>query len=89
MLSITYSLDSDNSILHLMPSLINTTENIRKALDDGNIGKNIFACLFSIHNAIRLSHHEQVSLMRLRSERHFSHHRESHWENHFDDEINH
>ena len=34
--------------------------------------KNIFACLFSVHNTISLSHHEQVCLMRLRFERYFS-----------------
>ena len=39
-LSITYGLDSDNNILH---ALINITENIRKALDDGNIGCGVFA----------------------------------------------
>ena len=37
--------------------------------------KNIFACLFSVHNTISLSRHEQVCLMRLRFERYFSHHR--------------
>ena len=35
--------------------------------------KNIFACLFSVHNTISLSRHEQVCLMRLRFERYFSH----------------
>ena len=39
------------------------------------IRKNIFACLFSVHNTISLSRHEQVCLMRLRFERCFSHHR--------------
>ena len=39
------------------------------------IRKNIFACLFSVHNTISLSRHEQVCLMRLRFERYFSHHR--------------
>ena len=34
-----------------------------------NIRKNIFACLFSVHNTISLSCHEQVCLMRLRFER--------------------
>ena len=33
------------------------------------IRKNIFACLFSVHNTISLSRHEQVCLMRLRFER--------------------
>ena len=39
------------------------------------IRKNIFNCLFSVHNNISLSRHEQVCLMRLRFERYFSHHR--------------
>ena len=39
------------------------------------IRKNIFACLFSVHNTISLSCHEQVCLMRLRFERYFSYHR--------------
>ena len=38
-----------------------------------NSSKNIFACLFSIHN-ISLSRHEQVYLSGLRFERYFSHH---------------
>ena len=42
-LSIICSLDSDN-ILHLY-TLINTTENIRKSLDDGNIGCGFFVDL--------------------------------------------
>ena len=33
-------------------------------------------CLFSVHNTISLSRHEQVCLMRLCFERYFSHHRE-------------
>ena len=37
-----------------------------------NIRKNIFACLFSVHNTISLSRHEQVCLMRLRFERYFN-----------------
>ena len=41
------------------------------------VRKNIFACLFSVHNTISLSRHEQVCLMRLRFERYFSHHRAS------------
>ena len=36
--------------------------------------KNIFASLFSVHNKISLSCHEQVCLIRLRFERYFSHH---------------
>ena len=39
-----------------------------------DICKNIFACLFSVHNTISLSRHEQVCLIRLRVERYFSHH---------------
>ena len=46
MLSLTYSLDSDNSILHIY--------------------QNILASLFSIHNAISLSRHEQLCLIGLR-----------------------
>ena len=37
--------------------------------------KNIFTCLFSVHNKISLSRHEQVRLTRLRFKRYFSHHR--------------
>ena len=44
------------------------------------IRKNIFTCLFSVHNAISLSRHEQVCLIRLRFERYFSHHRTRWWE---------
>ena len=51
-------------------SEISQTSNI-SILD---IRKNIFACLFSVLNAISLSRHEQVCLIRLRFERHFSHH---------------
>ena len=40
-----------------------------------NILKNIFACLFNVHNTISLSRHEQVCLMRLRFEGYFSYHR--------------
>ena len=36
--------------------------------------KNIFACLFSVHNTITLSCHEQVWLMRLRFEKYSYHH---------------
>ena len=39
-----------------------------------SICKNIFACLFSIHNTISLSRHEQVCLSRICFERHFSPH---------------
>ena len=36
--------------------------------------KNIFTCLFSVHNIIRLSCHEQVRFMKLHFERYFFHH---------------
>ena len=36
--------------------------------------KNIFACLFSVYNAISLLRLEQVRLIRLRFERYFSRH---------------
>ena len=35
--------------------------------------KNIFACLFSVHNTICLSCHEQVCLMSVHFEGYFSH----------------
>ena len=38
------------------------------------IRENIFACLFSVHNRISLSCHEQVCVIRMRFERYFSHH---------------
>ena len=38
------------------------------------VHKDIFACLFSIHNTISLSCHEQVCLSWPRFERYFSHH---------------
>ena len=41
------------------------------------IRKNIFACLFSVHNTISLSRHEQTYLIRLLFERFFSHHRDT------------
>ena len=40
-----------------------------------NIRKNIFACLFSVHNTISLSRHEQVCLIRLSFKKYLSHHR--------------
>ena len=40
-----------------------------------DIRKNIFAALFSVHETIRLSRHEQVCLIRLHFKRCFSHHR--------------
>ena len=39
-----------------------------------NICKNMFACLFTVHNTISLSRHEQVCLTSLRFEKYFSHH---------------
>ena len=43
---------------------------------NNNVHKDLFACLFSIHNIIiSLSCHEQVCLSGLRFERYFSHHR--------------
>ena len=48
-LSTTYSLDSDNNNLYmslLMPhALISIIKNVRKALNDGNIGHRFFADL--------------------------------------------
>ena len=38
------------------------------------IRKNIFACLFSVHNTICLSRQEQVCLIRLAFKRYFSNH---------------
>ena len=45
--------------------------------------KNIFACLFSVHNIISLSHHDQVSLMRLRFKKYFFHHWAPWWAMYF------
>ena len=45
MLSMIYGLDSDNNILHTSHALINITENVRKALDDRNIGCGVFVDL--------------------------------------------
>ena len=60
---------------------VSIPEAFQKTLDDSNrkpnkiwvIRKDIFACLFSIHNTISLSCHEQVCLSGLRFERYFSH----------------
>ena len=38
----------------------------------------IFTSLFSVHNTVSLSRHEQVCLIRLRFEGYFSHHRPKH-----------
>ena len=48
---------------------------LEKEMTFHDIHKDIFACLFSIHNIISLSCHEQVCLSGLRFERFFSHHR--------------
>ena len=40
-----------------------------------HLRENIFAYLFSVHNTISSSRHEQVFLIMLRSERYFFHHR--------------
>ena len=42
-----------------------------------DICKNIFVCLFSVHNTMGLSRHEKVCLIRLSIERYFSHHQRS------------
>ena len=47
---------------------------VQKTTIQSYLPKNIFACLFSIHNAISLSRHEQVCLSGLHFERYFSHH---------------
>ena len=44
----------------------------RERRESVKIRKYIFACLFSIHNTINLSYHEQVCLSGLRFERYFS-----------------
>ena len=46
MISTTYSLDSDNNILHLMP--INITVNLRKAPGDINTGCDVFVDLWKL-----------------------------------------
>ena len=61
----------------------NLLSQIEKCIFSGSFGfihKDIFACLFSIHNTISLSCHEQVCLSGLRFERYFSHHRARWWE---------
>ena len=53
-------------------------ERIRKFMQTGNtdfIRKKDFASLFSIHNTIALSRHEQVYFSGLSFERYLSHHR--------------
>ena len=55
--------------------LLTISEKKRILKQSFGIHKDIFACLFSIHNTIGLSRHEQVCLSGLRFERYFSHHR--------------
>ena len=52
-----------------------TTMDVKNSEVYYSIRKNIFAFLFSIHNTISLSCHEQVFLYGVRFEGHFSHHR--------------
>ena len=47
-----------------------------KRSNNADICKNLFACLFVVHNTISLSCHEQVCLIRLHFERYFSYHQE-------------
>ena len=56
-------------------SMMEKLENLFLGNDETLVFKDIFACLFSIHNIISLSCHEQVCLSGLRFERYFSHHR--------------
>ena len=49
----------------------------KRSLNIFHACKNIFACLFSVHNIIRLLCPEQVRLMELRFERYFSQHRQT------------
>ena len=49
--------------------------------------KDIFVCLFSIHNITSLSCHEQVCLSGLHFERYFSHHRAYNIRNHFNQDT--
>ena len=60
--------------------LLTISEKKRILKQSFGIHKDIFACLFSIHNTIGLSRHEQVCLSGLRFERYFSHHRARWWE---------
>ena len=65
-------LDVDKLDIHKLKNLPFNSSNLKSKVD---IRKNIFACLFSVHNTISLSCHEQVCLIRLSFERYFSHHR--------------
>ena len=69
-------LKSDENKLDIL-KLKNLTFNSSNLKSKVDIRKNISACLFSVHNAISLSCHEQVCLIRLPFERYFSHHRET------------
>ena len=64
--------DEDKLDIHKLKNLPFNSSNLKSKVD---IRKNIFACLFSVHNTISLSCHEQVCLIRLSFERYFSHHR--------------
>ena len=71
-----YRLDEINKIRDYFNNEIKERKDLIKKLNKYLvILKNIFACLFSVHNTISLSRHEQVCLMRLRFERYFSHQR--------------
>ena len=70
-----FRLDEINKVKDYFNAEINERKDIVKKISKYIIRKNIFACLFSVHNTISLSRHEQVCLMRLRFERYFSHHR--------------
>ena len=65
-------LDVDKLDIHKLKNLPFNSSNLKSKVD---IRKNIFACLFSVHNTISLSCHEQVCLISLPFERYFSHHR--------------
>ena len=56
--------NNENNFFHCKTKIIGNTP---------VIDKNIFPCLFSVHNTI-LSRHEKVCLMRLHFEKYFSHH---------------
>ena len=51
--SVDYNSIDNSGILNIYKYLINKN----------NIRKNVFACLFSVHNTISLSRHEQVCLL--------------------------
>ena len=51
-LSLPYNLAFDKNIQQFMPSLISLTENIRKNLDEGNIGCGIFVNLQRAFNTV-------------------------------------